>query len=126
MAVTWKEERVRRLVALLAGRWVLSVLDALDDGPLRRRKLRLRIDGVVSEKVLTETLTRLADDGFVTRTLTPGVPPRVDYALTELAASLAPILDALDTWVAAHFPDGFSVNVHESVDGVNHQVPHAR
>jgi DNA-binding HxlR family transcriptional regulator len=114
MAVNWNEARVRRLVALLAGRWVLSVLGALDDGPLRRRKLRLRIDGAVSDKVLTETLTRLSDDGFVTRTLTPGVPPQVDYALTDLAASLGPVLGALDDWATAHLPDGFSRSIDDT------------
>src|SRR6516165_6107011 len=105
MPVRWKEARVRRLVALLAGRWVLSILAALDDGPLRRRTLRLRIDGGVSEKVLTETPSRLADDGLVTRTLTPGVPPQVDYALTDPATSLRQILEALDDWAALYLPD---------------------
>jgi DNA-binding HxlR family transcriptional regulator len=112
MPVTWTEARVRRLVALLAGRWVLSILSALDDGPLRRRTLRLRIDGAVSDKVLTETLTRLAEDGLVTRTLTPGVPPQVDYGLTDPATSLGPILEVLDEWAASHLSDECS----EAVD----------
>jgi DNA-binding HxlR family transcriptional regulator len=110
--LTWEESRVRQLVTLLAGRWVLSILAVLDDGPLRRRTLRAEIDGDVSDKVLTETLARLTTAGLVTRTLVPGVPPQVDYAVTDVALSLRPLLDTLDRWAATHLlAEGFSTDL---------------
>jgi DNA-binding HxlR family transcriptional regulator len=95
----WSESRIRPVVHLLAGRWVLGVLASLEGGPLRRAELRRQLP-LVADKVLTETLRRLEEAGFVTRCLTPGVPPQVDYALTDTAMSLWPVLMTLDEWSA--------------------------
>lgn len=97
----WSEERVRPVVELLAGRWVLGTFQALDDGPLRRVELRRQLGGV-SDKVLTETLRRLHVAGWVTRAFTPGVPAQVDYALTDQARSLWPLLADLHAWSEEH------------------------
>lgn len=93
----WSERRVRPVILLLAGRWVLGILQALDQGELRRVDLRRSLDGV-SEKVLTDTLRRLERAGWVRRTFTAGVPARVDYSLTETARSLWPLLSQFQAW----------------------------
>lgn len=100
---TWSEHRVRPVVELLAGRWVLGTLEALDEGELRRVELHRRLGGV-SDKVLTETLRRLELAGWVSRTFTPGVPAKVDYALTETARSLWPLLSEVQAWAEAQSP----------------------
>ena len=56
----------------------------------------------MSDKVLTETLRRLEDAGFVTRDVVPSIPIEVDYALTELAESLWPLLSDLASWTRGH------------------------
>ena len=52
----------------------------------------------ISQKVLTDSLRSLEQDGLVTRTVYAEVPPRVEYALSDLGLSLKPILDAMQTW----------------------------
>jgi len=68
---------------------------------MRTSALRRRIGGV-SEKMLIQTLKRLETAGLVVRTTYDEVPPRVDYALTELGWSLSPIVRSLDAWVEQH------------------------
>lgn len=70
-------------------------------GPLRYGEIRKRIDGV-SQKMLTQTLRGLERDGLVTRTVTPQIPPRVDYELTPIGRSLCGPLTALGEWAKAH------------------------
>ena len=86
---------------LLAGRWVLGILEALAPGELRRVVLRERVEGI-SDKLLTETLRRLEDAGWVIRTFTAGVPAQVDYALSDTARSLFPLLTAVHKWSSDH------------------------
>jgi DNA-binding HxlR family transcriptional regulator len=94
--------RVRAATDLLAHTWDPVVLIALRAGPLRRRDLRAAL-GPISDKVLTETLGRLAARGLIARTRRAEAPPRVDYALTPLGRSLAegPLM-ALGRWAAEH------------------------
>jgi DNA-binding HxlR family transcriptional regulator len=99
--MAWDVARVGRPVNLLAGRWALAILAALENGPLRRRRLSLQLHGI-SEKVLTETLRRLEGSGLVQRTLIPEVPSHVEYALTDCSIALRPVLEALDDWAASH------------------------
>ena len=73
------------------------ILVALAGGPLRYSDLRQVIAGV-SQKMLTQTLRTLERDGLVSRTVTPAVPVRVDYALTPLGDSLMPAVNAVKTW----------------------------
>ena len=58
--------------------------------------------GGISQKVLTATLRDLEMDGFVTRTVTPSIPPRVDYELTDLGRDLQKPLDLLGKWAVAN------------------------
>jgi DNA-binding HxlR family transcriptional regulator len=84
----WSPDIVRPLVELIAGRWVLAILWALESGSLRRVVLRSRL-GPVSDKVLTDTLRRLELHGLVSRTMVASVPVEVDYDLTLVARRLA-------------------------------------
>lgn len=88
----------RDILVLLAEKWALLVIHALSEGTARPGALRRRIGGI-SEKMLIQTLRRLEEIGLVTRHAYAEVPPRVDYALTELGWSLSPLVRALDTWV---------------------------
>ena len=75
----------RQFLDTLSSKWVTLVLAALCDGPRRYSELAQQIAGV-SQKMLTQTLRSLEADGLLTRTLTAGVPPRVDYELTDLGS----------------------------------------
>ncbi|MGW0325030.1 winged helix-turn-helix transcriptional regulator [Nocardia sp. NPDC003183] len=91
----------RQVLDHIAGKWTILVIDALLDGTQRYTDLSRRIEGV-SQKMLTQTLRSLEADGFVTRTVYPTIPPRVDYALTALGRSLAEPITALRQWTEAH------------------------
>lgn len=98
----------RRLLDRIGDRWTVLLVGALDPGPQRFGALAARVGGI-SQKMLTQTLRSLERDGFVTRTVYPEVPPRVEYELTPLGRSLQEPLRALETWavenmdaVAAH------------------------
>ncbi|MBF6465076.1 helix-turn-helix transcriptional regulator [Nocardia beijingensis] len=88
----------REILDHIAGKWTVLIIDALADGTLRYTDLRHRIDGI-SQKMLTQTLRQLENDGFVTRTVHPTIPPRVDYTLTELGHSLRTPIAALREWI---------------------------
>jgi DNA-binding HxlR family transcriptional regulator len=81
------------------GKWTLLVIDQLRAHTLRFSELRRSITGI-SQKTLTATLRELERDGFISRTVFPTIPPRVDYELTALGASL---LVMVDQW--QHFAD---------------------
>ncbi|MGW6697133.1 winged helix-turn-helix transcriptional regulator [Nocardia sp. NPDC055049] len=91
----------RQVLDHIAGKWTILVIDALLDGTQRYTDLSRRIEGV-SQKMLTQTLRSLEADGFVTRTVYPTIPPKVDYALTALGRSLAEPITALRQWTETH------------------------
>ncbi|MFK8906401.1 winged helix-turn-helix transcriptional regulator [Streptomyces sp. YS-3] len=91
----------RQVLDHISGKWTILVVDALVEGTLRYTDLMRRIEGV-SQKMLTQTLRGLEADGFVTRTVHPTIPPRVEYALTELGRSLAEPITALRHWTETH------------------------
>lgn len=88
----------RRVLELLAGKWALLLIDELAAGPRRTAELRRRVGGI-SEKMLIQTLRKLERSGFVDRAAYPEVPPRVEYRLTPLGASLSGTVRAFDDWV---------------------------
>ena len=88
---------VAATVALIGSKWKLLILRNLLLRPWRFNELKRDLEGV-SQKVLTDSLRALEADGILTRTLYPEVPPRVEYALTDLGRSLKPILDAMEAW----------------------------
>ncbi|MFI9718819.1 winged helix-turn-helix transcriptional regulator [Streptomyces sp. NPDC052396] len=91
----------RRLLDRISDKWVSLTVNALADGPQRYSDLSRRLVGV-SQKMLTQTLRNLERDGFVTRTVTPSVPVRVDYALTPLGELLLPLMRAIKGWAEEH------------------------
>lgn len=91
----------RELLNRIGDRWTVLVIGTLHDGPRRFGEIARRIDGI-SQKMLTQTLRALERDGLVTRTQYPEIPPRVEYALTNLGASLTEPLEVLEQWATAH------------------------
>ena len=88
---------IRNVVARIGDRWSMLVLFALVDAPDRFNSLKRRIEGI-SQKMLTKTLRDLEREGYVSRTVHPEVPVRVEYALTDLGRELVKPLYALVSW----------------------------
>lgn len=88
---------VATTVALIGSKWKLLILRNLLMRPWRFNELRKNLEGI-SQKVLTDSLRSLEDDGIIIRTVYPEVPPRVEYALSELGESMRPILDAMENF----------------------------
>ena len=65
--------------------------------PWRFNELKKSLEGI-SQKVLTDSLRSMEEDGLITRTVYPEVPPRVEYALSDLGETMRPILDAMQKW----------------------------
>ena len=65
--------------------------------PWRFNELQRSLEGI-SQKVLTDSLRSMEEDGIITRTVFPEVPPRVEYALSELGESMRPIIKSMETW----------------------------
>ena len=92
---------VATTVALIGSKWKLLILRNLLQRPWRFNELKKSLAGI-SQKVLTDSLRSMEDDGLVTRTVCPEVPPRVEYALSELGGSMRPIIAAMEQWGAAY------------------------
>jgi DNA-binding HxlR family transcriptional regulator len=93
----------REVFEHLTARWSGLVLVGLSSGALRFSQLRRRVGGI-SEKMLSQTLAILEADGFLERTVFPEVPPRVEYALTDLGREAAERLAALVGWIEQSLP----------------------
>lgn len=92
---------VRHLLDRIGDKWSLLVIALLGDGTRRFSELRREIDEI-SQRMLTLTLRHLERDGLVERTVYPVVPPRVEYRLTPLGATLLDTIQALVAWTAEH------------------------
>lgn len=88
---------VATTVQLIGSKWKLLILRNLLKRPWRFNELKKSLDGI-SQKVLTDSLRSMESDGLITRTVYAEVPPRVEYALSELGESMRPILDAMQEW----------------------------
>lgn len=94
----------RDVLDLLANKWSALAIGAMEEGPQRFGALQRRLEGI-SSKVLTSTLRRLEERGFVERTIYPAVPLHVEYELTGLGRSVAQPLAQLRTWVEDHIDE---------------------
>ncbi|MFG3699447.1 winged helix-turn-helix transcriptional regulator [Micromonospora sp. NPDC047620] len=94
----------RQVLDRIGDRWSVLVVLTLADGTKRYGELAQRIEGV-SQKMLTQTLRALERDGLVTRTVHASVPPRVDYALTDLGRSLLDLVAGLESWATTHLDE---------------------
>lgn len=84
-------------VNLIGYKWKLLIIRELLTGTKRFSELHKGVDGI-SEKVLTENLRRMEDDGLINRKVYPVVPPKVEYSLSELGDTLRPIIDVMGEW----------------------------
>ncbi|MFE9577779.1 winged helix-turn-helix transcriptional regulator [Nocardia sp. NPDC006044] len=91
----------RLAVELIADKWTVVVLAGLSKGPVRHGEL-IELIGGISRKVLTQTLRRLVSHGLVRRHAYAEVPPRVEYELTTLGATLIEPIHVLTEWSRAH------------------------
>lgn len=92
---------VATTVALIGSKWILLIIRNLLQRPWRFNELKKNMDGI-SQKVLTDSLRSMEDDGLITRTVYPEVPSRVEYALSDLGQTLKPILDSMVEWGNAY------------------------
>ena len=88
---------VATTVQLIGSKWKLLILRNLLVRPWRFNELRKGLEGI-SQKVLTDSLRSMEEDGIITRTVYPEVPPRVEYALSELGESMRPIIKAMESF----------------------------
>ena len=88
---------VATTVQMIGSKWKLLIIRNLLAQPWRFNELRKDLEGI-SQKVLTDSLRSMEDDGIVTRTAYPEVPPRVEYTLSELGESMRPIIKAMEIW----------------------------
>lgn len=88
---------VATTVQLIGSKWKLLIMRNLLQRPWRFNELKKNLEGI-SQKVLTDSLRSMEDDGIITRTVYPEVPPRVEYALSETGESMRPILNAMYDW----------------------------
>ena len=89
--------KVTQVLSRIGDKWAVLVIIMLHERGYRFNELKRGIDGI-SQRMLTLTLRNMERDGLVTRTVTPSIPPRVDYELTEIGASLAGPVKILGEW----------------------------
>jgi DNA-binding HxlR family transcriptional regulator len=95
----------REILARVGDKWSVYVIHVLGDAKtLRFNELRSQVDGI-SQRMLTVTLRGLERDGMVARTVHPEVPPRVEYTLTPLGATLRQLVRGLVAWSGAHLAE---------------------
>lgn len=88
---------VATTVQMIGSKWKLLIMRNLLQRPWRFNELKKDLEGI-SQKVLTDSLRSMEADGIITRTVYPEVPPRVEYAFSDLGESMRPIMDAMEIW----------------------------
>ena len=102
--ITWDVNAdcpIRDVLDRIGDKWSTLVLHALSDGKRRFSELRRDIPDL-SQRMLAQTLRRLEQDGYLTRTVYPTVPPRVEYELTEMGSSLLERVNSIVAWAKEH------------------------
>jgi DNA-binding HxlR family transcriptional regulator len=99
---------VATTLQLIGNKWKILILRNLMARPWRFNEMLRSIPGI-SQKVLTDNLRTLENDEIITRTVFPEVPPRVEYALSDLGESMRPIIKAMEAWGT-----GYQQQVRES------------
>lgn len=100
-AVTHECTAVNEILSRVGDKWTVLVVNYLGNGPMRFNELKRTVSGI-SQKMLTTTLRGLERDGFVTRTVFPTIPPRVEYELTDLGRDLLVPVRGLGAWAIAN------------------------
>ena len=107
---------VATTVQLIGNKWKLLILRNLLVRPWRFNELHKSLEGI-SQKVLTDSLRQMEADGIITRTVFPEVPPRVEYALSELGESMRPILQSMENWGTEYKASKATVR-HKSIEKI--------
>ena len=111
---------ISTLLSRIGDKWTVLVVGTLGEGSRRFNELRREIPSV-SQRMLTLTLRNLERDGLVSRTVTPTIPPRVDYELTKLGESLLKPISALTGWAMENV-----AGIHEAQAALRHRAGQAR
>ncbi|HBF38100.1 MAG TPA: transcriptional regulator [Firmicutes bacterium] len=82
---------------MLSGKWKMAILWHLTKGTIRFNEMQ-RLLPAINQKTLTRQLRELEQDGLISRHIYPEVPPKVEYQLSEVGATILPVLDALCSW----------------------------
>lgn len=93
---------VQATINVLSGKWKVQILCYLSFGPMRFAELRDKLV-VITEKVLTDQLRQLEQDGVITRLVTQSTPPMVTYSLNGEGEKLLPMMESLCDWGSIHF-----------------------
>ena len=88
---------VATTVRLIGSKWKLLIMRNLFIRSWRFNELKKNLRGI-SQKVLTDSLRSMEEDGIIIRTVYAEVPPRVEYTLSELGYSMKPIMDSMEQW----------------------------
>ncbi len=96
------EALVHDIIGKVADKWTMLVLEALHEGGTLRFTQLGKAIGRISQKMLTQTVRRMEEDGLVRRTIHPVIPPHVDYALTPLGESLTAAFCGVWLWAEKH------------------------
>ncbi|HEX7759370.1 MAG TPA: helix-turn-helix domain-containing protein [Caulobacteraceae bacterium] len=102
-----RDDPIREILARLGDKWSPLLILVLRAGPFRHATLRrlasvIGADPEISQRMLTLRLRSLERDGLVRRTVTPTIPPQVEYAITDLGLGLVEQMDSLMDWVRRH------------------------
>ena len=92
---------VATTVSLIGSKWKLLIMRNLMARPWRFNELKRDLEGI-SQKVLTDSLRSMEEDGLIVRTVYPEVPPHVEYSLSELGESMRPIIKSMEAWGTAY------------------------
>ena len=101
MHLTGDCRAISELLSRVGDKWTVLVVNLMGGGPKRFSEIKREVGGI-SQRMLTLTLRALERDGLVTRTVTPSIPPRVDYELTALGRSLLAPVQALGSWALSN------------------------
>ena len=101
MHLTGDCRAISELLSRVGDKWTVLVVNLMGGGPKRFSEIKREVGGI-SQRMLTLTLRALERDGLVTRTVTPSIPPRVDYELTDLGRSLLAPVQALGSWALSN------------------------
>jgi DNA-binding HxlR family transcriptional regulator len=104
MGIALSDCRVREILDRIGDKWSLYLISLLGEGTKRFSELKREAEGI-SQRMLSVTLRGLERDGLVTRTMYRVMPPRVEYALTDLGRDLLAAVCPFITWLDAHVPE---------------------
>ncbi|MBD2164635.1 helix-turn-helix transcriptional regulator [Calothrix membranacea FACHB-236] len=92
---------VELTLEVIGGRWKVLIIRELMSGVKRFGELQRALHGI-TQKMLTQQLREMEEDGIIHREVYPQIPPKVEYSLTALGESLQPILNAMHEWAVKH------------------------